>query len=305
MGTNNRALLTGLFLVVLLTATTGVVYWLGNLERERDVYTISTQASVSGLNPESTVFFRGIAVGKVLNIRFDPENAGIILVGIEIDKNIVLTKGVYATLHLKGVTGLTQLELEDTGKITEKLPPGDDDIANRIPLMQSVTDRLLNSGDELLKKADHLMIRLSSLLNEENEKNIVGILANLKTLSGKLESLQKSVDNALVGIPALTKDASKTLKHIYTLAGDLQSLSKEAKNLSDKVGTVADTGNAAGNQFVQTTLPKVNKLLAELQATTEQVKRITTSFENNPQSVLLGSEHEEPGPGEPGFEEQK
>ncbi len=305
MGRNNRALLTGLFLVILLTSTIGVIYWLGNLERERDVYTVSTQASVSGLNPESTVFFRGIAVGKVLNIRFDPENAGIILVGIEVDKNIVLTKGVYATLHLKGVTGLTQLELEDTGKITDKLPSGDDNIANRIHLMQSVTDRLLNSGDDLLKKADHLMLRLSSLLNEENEKNIVGILANLKTLSGKLESLQKSVDNALVGIPALTKDASKTLKHIDTLAGDLQSLSKEAKNLSKKVSTIADTGNVAGSQFVQTTLPKVNHLLADLQATTEQVKRIATTLENNPQSVLLGPEQQEPGPGEPGYEEPK
>jgi phospholipid/cholesterol/gamma-HCH transport system substrate-binding protein len=305
MGRNNRALLTGLFLVFLLTATTGVIYWLGNLERERDIYTISTQASVSGLNPESTVFFRGIAVGKVLNIRFDPENAGIILVGIEIDKNIVLTKGVYATLHLKGVTGLTQLELEDAGKITEKLPPGDDDIANRIPLMQSVTDRLLNSGDELLKKADHLMIRLSSLLNEENEKNIVDILANLKTLSGKLENLEKSVDKALVGIPALTTDARKTLKNIDKLAVELQTLSKEAKYLSKKVGAVTDTGNAAGNQFVQTTLPKVNRLLTDLQITTEQVKRIATTLENNPQSVLLGPEQQEPGPGEPGFEEPK
>ncbi|MEQ1543521.1 MlaD family protein [Methyloglobulus sp.] len=304
MGRNNRALLTGLFLVVLLTATTGVIYWLGNLERERDVYTISTQASVSGLNPESTVFFRGIAVGKVLNIRFDPENAGIILVGIEIDKNIVLTKGVYATLHLKGVTGLTQLELGDAGEITEKLPPGNN-IANRIPLMQSVTDRLLNSGDELLKKADHLMIRLSSLLNEENEKNIVGILANLKTLSDKLADLQKSVEKALVGIPSLTTDARKTLTHIDTLAGDLQNLSKEARNLSKKVSVVADTGSVAGNQLVQTTLPKVNRLLADLQATTEQVKKVANILEHNPQSVLLGPEQQEPGPGEPGFEEPK
>ena len=305
MGRNNRALLSGLFVVILLAATTSVIYWLGHLERERDVYTISTQASVSGLNPESTVFYRGIAVGKVLKIRFDPENSGIILIKIEVDKNIVFTKGVYATLQLKGVTGLTQLELRDSGKITDKLPPGNDEIANRIPLMPSVTDRLLDSGDELLKKADHLMIRLSSLLNEENEKNIVGLLANLKTLSGKLESLQKSVDAALVGIPALTKDASKTLKHIDALAGDLQSLSKEAKNLSKKVSTAADTGNVAGNQFVQTTLPKVNQLLAELQATTEQVKRVATTLENNPQSVLLGPGQQAPGPGEPGYEEPK
>lgn len=305
MGRNNRALLSGLFLVVLLAVTIGVVYWLGHLERERDVYIISTQASVSGLNPESTVFYRGIAVGKVLNIQFNPENSDIILIKIEVDKNIVFTKGVYATLHLKGVTGLTQLELGDAGKLTEKLPPGDNDIANRIPLMPSVTDRLLNSGDELLKKADHLMVRLSSLLNEENEKNIVDILVNLKTLSGKLANLQKSVDNALVGIPALTKDASKTLKHIDGLAGDLQNLSKAAKDLSNKVSSVADTGNIAGNQFVQTTLPKVNQLLSELQATTEQVKKVATTLENNPQSVLLGPEQPEPGPGEPGYEEPK
>lgn len=304
MGRNNRALLSGLFVVALFAATTSVIYWLGHLERERDIYVVSTQASVSGLNPESTVFYRGISVGKVLNIRFDPENAGIILIKIEVDKNILFTRGVYATLQLKGVTGLTQLELRDSGKITEKLPPGSDDAHNRIPLMPSVADRLLDSGDELLKKADHLMIRLSSLLNEENEKNIVGILANLKTLSGKLESLQKSVDNALVGIPVLTKDASKTLKNIDALAIDLKSLSNEAKALSKKIGDAADTGNVAGNQVVQTTIPKVNQLLTELQATTEQVKRLASQLENNPQSILL-PDKQEPGPGEPGYEEPK
>lgn len=304
MGRNNRALLSGLFLVVLLAATTSVIYWLGHLERERDVYVVSTQASVSGLNPESTVFFRGIAVGKVLNIRFDPEHADLILIKIEVDKTIVFTKGVYATLQYKGVTGLTQLELRDSGKIPERLPPGVN-IANRIPLEPSVTDRLLNSGDDLLKKADHLMNRLSSLLNEENEKNIVGILANLKTLSEKLAHLEKSVDKALTGIPALTTDARNTLKNIDALAGELQTLSKETKNLSKKVGAVADTGNVAGNQFVQTTLPKVNRLLAELQTATEQVKRIATTFESYPQSVLLGPERQEPGPGEPGYEEPK
>ncbi len=305
MGRNNRALLSGLFVVALIAATTAVVYWLGHLDRERDVYFVSTQASVTGLNPESTVFYRGIAVGKVLNIHFDPENSGIILVKIEVDKDIVFTKGVFATLQLKGVTGLTQLEIKDSGKISDKLPPGSNEIANRIPLMPSVTDRLLDSGDELLKKADHLMIRLSSLLNEENEKNIVDILSNLKTLSGKLTNLEKSIDKALTGIPALTSDARTTLKQIDGLSKELQTLSKEAKSLSGKVSSLADTGNMAGNQLVQTTIPKVNRLLTELHTTTEQVKRIAGTLENSPQSVLLGPEQQAPGPGEPGFEVPK
>lgn len=304
MGRNNRALFSGLFMAVLIAATTVIVYWLGHLERERDSYVVSTQAAVSGLNPESTVFYRGIAVGKVLNIRFDPKNAGIILIKIEVDKNIMFTKGVYATLQLKGVTGLTQLELRDSGKITEKLPPGDDDPANRIPLLPSITDRLLDSGDELLKKADHLMIRLSSLLNEENEKNIVDILSNLKTLSGKLADLQKSVDNALVGIPALTTDARKTLKNIDRLAGDLRTLSKETLGLSKKIGAAADSGNTAADSFAKTTLPKVNQLANELQTATQQVKKLAITLEKDPQSVLLGPEPQStPGPGEPGFKE--
>lgn len=303
MSRNNRALISGLFLVVLISATIGLTYWLGHLERERNIYIVSTQAAVSGLNPESTVFFRGIPVGKVLQIRFDPENAGIILIKIEVDKNIVLTHGVFATLQLKGVTGLTQLELRGTGKIVEKLTPNDIRPSNRIPLMPSVTDRLLDSGDELLKKADHLMNRLSSLLNEENESNIVGILANLKTLSDKLNVLQKSVDTALAGIPALTSDARKSLKNIDNLTLDLRNLSREAAVMSKQVATVAETGNTAAGEFAETTLPKINRLMTELHTTSEQVKKLAATLEKNPQSILLGPDHPQPGPGEPGYEE--
>ncbi len=304
MGKNKHALITGMFLILLITATTSVIYWIGHFERERNTYVIATDKSVTGLNPESTVFYRGIAVGKVLTIEFDHNKTELILVVIEVDKNITLTKGVFATLQLKGVTGLTQLQLEDSGKITEPLPPGDN-ADTRIPLMPSIADRLMSSGDELLKKADHLMMRLSSLLNEENEKNIVGILGNLKTLSDKLSELEKSVVAALADIPTLTKDAKTTLKHIDGLTAELQNLSKQARTLSTKVSSVADTGNVAGNQLVETTLPKVNKLLNELQATTEQVKKIADTLESNPQSIWSVVEQPMPGPGEPGYEEPK
>jgi phospholipid/cholesterol/gamma-HCH transport system substrate-binding protein len=304
MGKNTHALVTGLFMVLLVAASTGIVYWMGTMNEERNVYVISTQASVSGLNPESTVFYRGIAVGKVTNVLFDPADSGIILVPIEVDKNIVFTKGVYATLRLKGVTGLTQIQLEDNGMIKEQLTPGDNPLT-RIPLTPSATDKLLDSGEELLKKADHLMIRISSLLSDENEKNIGGILVNLKTLSDKLNSLQKGVDNALQGIPALSKDARITLSHINTLTIELELLSREVRDLTKKTGQLANTGAVAGDQLLQTTLPKVNKLITELQSATQQVKRVANTLENNPQELLLGPNHQDSGPGEPGYEEPK
>jgi phospholipid/cholesterol/gamma-HCH transport system substrate-binding protein len=304
MGRNNHALMTGLFLVALITATAIVIYWIGHFERERDLYVISTRQSVSGLNPESTVFFRGIAVGKVRKIQFDPKDFGTILVPVEVDKDITLTKGVYATLRFKGVTGLTQIELQDDGKIREVLPPGDNPMT-RIPLMPSLTDKLMLKGEDLLKKAEQIMGRLNSLLNDENEKHIGDILSNFNALTAKLADLQVSVDNALAGVPALSADAQATLMHINALAADLQHLTNNVQKLSNKAENLADTGKTTGDLLLQTTLPKINDLLSELQSTTTQVKRVATMLETDPQSLLLGPAEPEPGPGEPGYKEPK
>lgn len=304
MGRNNHALMTGLFLVALITATAAVIYWIGHFERERDLYVISTRESVSGLNPESTVFYRGIAVGKVLRVRFDPRDTGTILVPIEVDKDITLTKGVYATLRLKGVTGLTQIELQDAGNIQEVLPPGNNPMT-RIPLVPSLTDRLMMSSEDLLKKAEQIMGRLNSLLSEENEKNISDILRNFNTLTNKFSDLQTGIDKALAGIPALSADAQKTLAHINALTDDLKQLTRNVQALSNKAESLADKGETTGNLLLETTMPKINDLLVELQAATSQVKRVATMLENNPQSLLFGPNEPEPGPGEPGYKEPK
>ncbi|MGZ4997280.1 MAG: MlaD family protein [Methylobacter sp.] len=303
MGREHHALATGLFLITLIIASTAIIFWIGTMNQERNLYVISTRESVSGLNPESTVFYRGIAVGKVLKVQFDPLDSGNILVPIEVDKNIVLSKGVYATLRLKGVTGLTQIQLEDSGAIPEPLPPGDEPLS-RIPLEPSMTDKLMSSGEELLHKADHLMQRLSAILNDENEKNIGGILNNLKTLTDKLSELQKSVDKALAGVPALSTSARTTLTNIDMLTKELQGLTREVQDLSVKAGSLVDSGKTSGDTLTQTTLPKVNKLLTELQSTTQQVKRVATMLEHDPQELLLGPSQRDSGPGEPDYKEQ-
>ncbi len=312
MGKNKHALITGLFLIIFVAAVTIIIYWIGHFERERNVYIISTRESVSGLNPESTVFYRGIAVGKVINIVFDPDDSGIILVPIEVDKDILFTKGVFATLRLKGVTGLTQIQLADAGKIIERLPANSDNKAYRIPLLPSMTDKLLDSGEQILAKADHLMVRLDAVLNDENVENIGDILGNLKNLSDKLIDLNKSLDKALVGIPDLSHDAQTTLKHINNLTLELQTLSKELRVLSNKTGqftdkasNFADAGKDISEILVQKTLPKMNILLTDLQATSRQVRNTANLLEKNPQSLLLGTKLSEPAPGEPDYEETK
>lgn len=317
MGRQNYALLTGAFILLLVAATAVIIYWLGHFERQRDLYVVATRASVSGLNPESTVFFRGISVGKVLKIAFDPHDTSIILVPIEVDKHIVLPLGVFATLRLKGVTGLTQIQLEVPSRAAGQLKPGDSP-ERRIPLVPSATDRLLDSGEDLLKKADHLMQRLSAILTPENEKNISDILTNLKTLSYKLKTLQDDIDKALAGVPALSADAHQSLSkvnqlstqahqslvHLDSLTADLKGLTQEVRKLAMKGEHLANTSTTLGDELNQTTLPKIDKLLSDLQATVQQVKKVANMLESNPQTLLLGPGQQDVGPGEPGFRER-
>ena len=304
MGRDKHALITGFFLIVFVVGIAVIVYWIGHFERQRNVYVVSTRKSVSGLNPESTVFYRGISVGKVINIQFDPNDSGIILVPIEVDKNIIFSKGVFATLRLKGVTGLTQLQIEDSGTLPAILKPGDDSLS-RIPLVPSMTDKLMSSGEDILQKADYLMVRLGDLFNDKNSKNISDILENLSTLTNKFSELQKSFDKALIGVPALTTDIKKTLAQINKLTQDLQGLTHDLRDLSIKTGHLVGAGELATDMLLQTTLPKINKMLTELQEAAQQVKRTATMLDNNPQALLLGPDHHDSGPGEPGYKGPK
>jgi phospholipid/cholesterol/gamma-HCH transport system substrate-binding protein len=304
MGRDKHALITGLFLIVFVVGITAIIYWIGHFERQRNVYVISTRDSVSGLNPESTVFYRGISVGKVINIRFDPNDTGVILVSIEVDKDIIFTKGVFARLRYKGVTGLTQIQLDDSRALPAVLMSGEDPLS-RIPLVPSMSDKLMSSGEELLQKADYLMVRLGALLNDKNSKNIGDILENLNTLTNQFSELQNSLDKALAGVPLLTKDAQRTLVQINTLTQDLQGLTRDVQNLSIKTGHLVATGDSATDMLLQTTLPKANKMLAELQEAAQQVKRTAAMLDNNPQALLLGPDDHDSGPGEPGYKEPK
>lgn len=137
-------------------------------------------------------------------------------------------------------------------------------------------------------------------------------MGNLKNLSDKLIDLNKSLDKALVGVPALTRDAQSTLEHINQLTHELRTLSKNLRDLStktgnftDKAGNFADSGKNMGDMLTQTTLPKLNELLTDLRATSRQVRDTANLLEKNPQSLILGPKPSQPGPGEPDYQEAK
>ena len=86
-----HALAAGAFVLGLVAVLVALVVWLTRDDTVRNVYELSTRDAVSGLQPQAMVRYRGIAVGKVTSIDFDPKVKGNVRVRITVDERVPLT----------------------------------------------------------------------------------------------------------------------------------------------------------------------------------------------------------------------
>jgi phospholipid/cholesterol/gamma-HCH transport system substrate-binding protein len=218
MGKDSYALATGLFMTVLLSASIFIIIWLGEFEQHTQRYVAISPDSVTGLKAGSTVYYRGIAVGKVDTVGFDSHDPDLILVPMTLEDNVRLKRTVVATLEMQGVTGLTRIALSDgPGDEPGWLPAGDDP-AYRIPIKPSLVERLSVSGEATVAQAEALMQRLNRLLDDDNIQHIGGILAQADLATQRFNDLQAQAGSVLAATPALMADTQRTLSEFAGLS---------------------------------------------------------------------------------------
>ena len=76
MENKSHAFIAGLFTVCLVAAALFIVWFLNMDRTVRVPYMIATNQSIPGVNPQATVRFRGLDVGRVTRIGFNPEEPG-------------------------------------------------------------------------------------------------------------------------------------------------------------------------------------------------------------------------------------
>ena len=313
-----HAMVAGAFVLVVSALLALLAVWLLRDTSQRDMYEMSTSETVSGLQPQAVVRFRGVPVGKVELIGFDNKVKGNVLIRISIDRGAPVTKSVFATVASQGVTGLGFIQLDDSGASAERLVPNDDD-PPRIPLKPGGLDKLLKQSEVIFDQVEQASIKLNQMLAEDNQKRLVVALESMGQAANNVSSLSTTLTSILnaqlgpdkVNIPRLVKNldtAVVSLQDTSTKAGAaIAQVGITAKRLNEKGGPLdklaeGGTALAAGVEtFSAATLPKLGAVADETARTMRQLGRTVNAVDDNPQSLIFGNGPPQPGPGEPGF----
>jgi len=306
-----HAIAAGIFVVVVTVLLLGLAGWLSRDTGVRDVYEISTRESVTGLQSQAPVRYRGVDVGKVASIGFDPQVAGNVLLRLEIDQEAPVTANTFATLSYQGITGLAFIQLDDNGQPAPRLVR-DDGHPPRIPLKSSLLTKLAANGEVILEQVEQVTARVNQLLGDDNQRRFSSALDNLGTAAGDASRLAQRLDATIAKRvdPALA-DASTALRSFRKSADEIEKTAADfgqtARRLNDKDGPMdrlAEGSQAlshAADSFNAATLPRVNRVTDETSRAVRQLSRAVTAINENPQSLIFGAGPVVPGPGEPGF----
>src|SRR5665811_809039 len=208
MENKSHALAAGAFVLLVLALLVTLAVWLTRDTSARRVYQISSAAAVTGLQPQASVRFKGVNVGKVSNIGFDPLNPGDVLISIVIDDSAPITSSTFATLGFQGVTGLAFVQLDDNGE-SKISPPYSADPPLRIPLRPGFLAKLSSQGEQILTQLEETSRHLNLLLSTDNQKTLLLAIDGIGQAAASIRQLSTQAGNVL---PQLVQDSSAALK---------------------------------------------------------------------------------------------
>lgn len=320
MENKSHALIAGLFIIALSTALVLAALWFDRDTTERLPYELVTRASVSGLTPQSSVRYRGLNVGKVQRIRFDPEVPGQILVDIAVEKGTPITQSTFATLGYQGVTGLAYVQFDDDGKSAELLVTSSEKPA-RIAIRPGLFDKLAGNSEGLMTQLDQIASRLNTLLAPENQQRLMQTLDSMDATINSFGQIGPKLEPTLERLPQVVGEAQQTLASVNGMARDFSATAQSVSQLSARIqgagGTldhldqgirrldaVSASVTGATEAFTVDTLPRVNQMADEGARSARALNRAVENLADHPQSLLFGEATIPPGPGEPGFSPQ-
>ena len=297
----------GAFVLLLVGGIAVFLIWIGKHHAPEVVYyDIKFAGNVTGLQPDNTVRYRGIPVGRVQAVRIDPANPNLVLVTIEVAKGTPVRVDSVASLEMQGITGVTYIQISGGSPVSQMLPQTGTKPYPIVTSRPSKLEELFESAPALMTKLNELADKLSALLSEENSKAITGTLSNLQTitssLAGQTGGLGELMENGAAAAEQLrqtgaefrllAQDLRSEVKEIGGSArstiGELQGTAHSFAAVADELQKLIGENRAPIRDFAAYGLYEATQLMSDLRQLIATIGRVTAQIERDPARFFLG-----------------
>lgn len=285
------------------------------------------QGSVDGLTQGSAVLFRGVPLGKVVDVglRYDPSDKT-----FEIPVIIEIRPGVIARFSPAAATNIELMKqlideglrarLESASLVTGQQVvqlnffPGTPITLQKtdlpyfqIPTVLSPTQQIMSTVDvaakdlpTLIKEATTVLDRVQQILSPENEAAIHSVLESAASAMKTLESQAESIAPLISGTQSAVASAGQLTKHLDGVVQDnrediramlrnFRETTVAVNKLMDQLNQIATTNRAPIRQFSEGTLPDLRALIIDARTTVNKATAVLDSLERNPTRFIFGN----------------
>lgn len=199
METKANHVLIGAFVLALLVAVFGFVYWIQHaaISAASKSYGIRLRGPVIGLTGSATVFFNGLNVGKVQELRIYRADTRFVEVIVRLNKDTPIRSNSYARIAQQGLTGLPAILITPGTPDAPLLQSSNKGELAYIKADRAISRPLLEAAPELLGNANAAINRISDLI-ANNEDRVTNTITNMEAFSQVLSANRDAVA-ALLG----------------------------------------------------------------------------------------------------------
>jgi phospholipid/cholesterol/gamma-HCH transport system substrate-binding protein len=280
METKANYVAVGAFVLVCMLGLVVTLLWLAGAQysQEYTYYQTYFKGPVTGLGDGTTVRYNGIDVGRVTELKFDPNDPQRVLVKLQTKPDLHIRQDSEATIESEGLTGGSYVEISGGTKKSAELVPT---APGQIPVLrssQSTLQQLAQSAPELLKKLNAAADKLNDLLNPQNRKAFGDILGNLDTTTTALAKRSGDIDAILVNFSAASKNLAQASDKIGPTLADADSSVRKLGKLSDDADAFVNGEGPA----------QLADLLRESRGLVASLTRFSNALDQQPTKLLFG-----------------
>jgi len=287
----------GAFVLVVALGAALFVYWYSGtrVHRTYQRYEIYFNGSVSGLEQGAPVRYLGVRVGRVVEMRIDPRDAGRVEVTAAIESTTPISDRTLAELDLQGLTGLLYIDLQQTPKGAAPSVP-----SLRYPVIRAAPsqfDVFMGQLPRLSAAAGGVIQRLDRLLSDQNIEDVSRSLDDLSQASSSLPQTVRSVNALLIQLRTATVELTATARSAHNLmdtagpqvAAIVRRLNTMADNLSratDQLNSMVAENRGDVRSFTRSSLPEIESFVREGRAAAQSIRQLSESLRQNPSRLL-------------------